>query len=146
MLSEVSSPANGVVDRSVGARSLFDKPEPLRGVRVVELGTLVLGPAAASFLAEMGAEVIKVELPPAGDTMRYITPGEFWKEGSLGFQPVNHNKLHVGLDVHQADGLTVFKRLVARADVVIENLKAGAMERKFGLGYRQLREINPALI
>jgi crotonobetainyl-CoA:carnitine CoA-transferase CaiB-like acyl-CoA transferase len=125
---------------------VFDRPEPLRGVRVVELGTLVLGPAAASFLAEMGAEVIKVELPPSGDTMRYITPGQFWKEGSLGFQPVNHNKYHVGLDVHHTSGQAVFKQLVARSDVVIENLKAGAMEAKFGLGYRQLRQVNPALV
>jgi len=130
----------------VATPSLFDQPEPLRGVRVVELATLVLGPAAASFLAEMGAEVVKVELPPAGDTMRYITPGQFWKEASLGFQPVNHNKFHIGLDVHHPDGQAVFKQLVARADVVIENLRAGAMERKFGLGYRQLREVNPSLI
>ena len=146
MLSELSKPANGTVDQGFTMQSLFDQPEPLRGVRVVELGTLVLGPAAASFLAEFGAEVVKVELPPAGDTMRYITPGEFWQEGSLGFLPVNHNKLHVGLDVHRVEGQTVFKQLVARADVVIENLKAGAMERKFGLGYRQLREVNPSLI
>ena len=87
MLSEMHSPTNEVVEQGVVEGSLFDQPEPLRGVRVVELGTLVLGPAAASFLAEMGAEVIKVELPPSGDTMRYITPGEFWKDGSLGFQP-----------------------------------------------------------
>src|SRR5579859_5928070 len=146
MLSELSKPANGTVDQGFTMQCLLDQPEPLRGVRVVELGTLVLGPAAASFLAEFGAEVVKVELPPAGDTMRYITPGEFWQEGSLGFLPVNHNKLHVGLDVHRVEGQTVFKQLVARADVVIENLKAGAMERKFGLGYRQLRDVNPSLV
>jgi hypothetical protein len=88
MFNQVSSLTNGVVDQSAALGSVFDRPEPLRGVRVVELGTLVLGPAAASFLAEMGAEVTKVELPPSGDTMRYITPGQFWKDGSLGFQPV----------------------------------------------------------
>src|SRR5579864_2683779 len=146
MLDQVSTPEDGVVDGDITRRTVFDKPDALRGVRVVELATLVLGPAAASFLAEMGAEVIKVELPPAGDTMRYITPGQFWKDASLGFQPVNHNKLHVGLDVHNADGQLLFKQLVARADVVIENLKAGAMERKFGLGYRQLRDVNPSLV
>src|SRR5438046_4165059 len=124
-------------DRTLALNHLFDQPEPLRGVRVVELCTLVFGPAAASFLAELGAEVIKVELPPAGDTMRYLTPGTFWKEGSLGFQPANHNKYHIGLDVHHPEGQALFKQLVARSDVVIENLKPGTMERKFGLGYRQ---------
>ncbi|MBI2469159.1 MAG: CoA transferase, partial [Candidatus Rokubacteria bacterium] len=67
-------------------KRIFDKPEALKGVRVLELTTLILGPATADFLGEFGAEVIKVELPPAGDTMRYVTPrGTFWKNASLGF-------------------------------------------------------------
>jgi crotonobetainyl-CoA:carnitine CoA-transferase CaiB-like acyl-CoA transferase len=85
-------------------------------------------------------------MTPAGDTMRYITPGQFWKDGSLGFQPDNHNKYNVALDVHHTAGQAVFKRLVAHSDVVVENLKPGALEAKVGLGYRQLLEVNPALI
>ena len=58
---------------------IFDKPEALRGIRVLELTTLVLGPTTADFLGEFGAEVVKVELPPGGDTMRYVTPeATYW--------------------------------------------------------------------
>ncbi|PYO58102.1 MAG: hypothetical protein DMD83_05765, partial [Candidatus Rokuibacteriota bacterium] len=67
---------------------IFDKPEALRGIRVLELTTLVLGPTTADFLGELGAEVIKVELPPGGDTMRYVTPeATCWQNASLGFFP-----------------------------------------------------------
>ena len=126
---------------------LFEKPEALRGVRVLELSTLILGPSTACFLAELGAEAIKVELPPGGDTMRAVTPeGFFWQNASLGFLPENHNKHHVAIDVHRPEGQELFKQLVARSDVVVENLRAGTMERKWGLGYRQLREVNPQLI
>jgi len=126
---------------------LFEKPEALKGVRVIELCTLILGPSTACFLAELGAEVIKVELPPGGDTMRYVTPeGFFWQNAGLGFLPENHNKLHVAIDVHKPEGVDLFRQLVARSDVVVENLRAGTMEDKFGIGYRQLRDVNPSLI
>ncbi|MGH7321041.1 MAG: CaiB/BaiF CoA transferase family protein [Candidatus Rokuibacteriota bacterium] len=125
---------------------VFDKPEALKGVRVLELTTLILGPATADFLGEFGAEVIKVELPPAGDTMRYVTPrGTFWKNASLGFFPQSHSKYHVGIDLHQEDGKALFKRLAARADIFVENFRAGTLDR-WGIGYRDLAALNPRLI
>jgi crotonobetainyl-CoA:carnitine CoA-transferase CaiB-like acyl-CoA transferase len=127
-------------------KTIFDKPEALGGIRVLELTTLILGPATADFLGEFGAEVIKVELPPAGDTMRYVTPrGTFWQNASLGFFAQNHSKLHVGIDLHKEEGKALFKQLAARADVLVENFRAGTLDRR-GIGYRDLSAINPRLV
>jgi len=125
---------------------IFDKPEALRGVRVLEMTTLVLGPTTADFLGEFGAEVIKVELSPGGDTMRYVTPeATFWRNASLGFFPENHSKYHIGIDLHTEAGKDLFKQLAARSDILVENCRAGTFDR-WGIGYRQLSEINPKLI
>lgn len=125
---------------------IFEKPEALRGVRVVELCTLILGPCTSDYLGEFGAEVIKVELPPTGDTMRYVPPdGYYWEDLCIGFLPENHNKYHVGIDLHHEEGKELFRSLVRRADVFVENLRAGTMDR-WGLGYRQLSELNPGLV
>ncbi len=125
---------------------IFDKPEALRGIRVLELTTLILGPTTADFLGEFGAEVIKVELPPGGDTMRYVTPeATFWQNASLGFFPENHSKYHIGIDLHAEAGKSLFKQLAAKSDVLVENFRAGTLDR-WGIGYRQLREVNPKVI
>ena len=125
---------------------IFEKPEALTGVRVVELCTLILGPCTSDYLGEFGAEVIKVELPPTGDTMRYVPPdGYYWENLCLGFLAENHNKYHVGIDLHQEEGKELFRHLIRRADVFVENLRAGTMDR-WGLGYRQLSRFNPGLI
>ena len=125
---------------------IFSKPEALRGIRILELSTLILGPAVPDYLGEFGAEVIKVELPGGGDTMRSVTPyGTFWKNASLGQLPQNHNKYHLALDVRTSTGAEVFRRLALRSDVVVENLRAGTMDR-WGIGYKQLREVNPGII
>ncbi len=122
------------------------RPEALSGVRVLELATRIFGPATADYLGEFGAEVIKVELPPRGDLMRYVAPeGFFWKEVSPAFLALNRNKLHVGIDVRTPDGKELFLRLAEKADVVVENLRAGTMDR-WGLGYRQLSERNPRIV
>ncbi|MFQ5520672.1 MAG: CaiB/BaiF CoA transferase family protein, partial [Candidatus Methylomirabilia bacterium] len=126
---------------------VFAKPEALRGLRILELATLVLGPVTPSFLAEFGAEVIKVELPGMGDPLRSITPrARFWKNAALGWLNEARNKYHVAFDVRTPEGQTLFKALAAKSDVVVENFKAGTMEAKWGIGYRQLRELNPRLI
>jgi crotonobetainyl-CoA:carnitine CoA-transferase CaiB-like acyl-CoA transferase len=110
------------------------------------LCTLILGPAVFDYLGEFGAEVIKVELPGAGDTMRSVTPyGTFWKNASLGQMPQNHNKYHLALDVRTSTGAEIFRRLAQKCDVVVENLRAGTMDR-WGIGYKQLSEMNPGLI
>jgi succinyl-CoA---D-citramalate CoA-transferase len=135
------------------AARLFDpsrrhaKPEALRGIRVLDLSVIIFGPATADFLGELGAEVIKVEMPGQGDVTRILGhAGCFWKNVSVAFFPQNHGKYHVGVDMHHADGQALIRKLAARSDVVVENFKPGTTEAKWGLGYRQLRELNPRLI
>jgi crotonobetainyl-CoA:carnitine CoA-transferase CaiB-like acyl-CoA transferase len=124
----------------------FSKPEALKGVRVLELCTRVFGPVTADLLADMGAEVIKIELPGVGDLMRYVAPrGFFWQNISPAFTHMNHNKYHVAIDIRKPEGAELLKRLVARSDVVVENFRPGTMDR-WGVGYRQLKEVNPRLI
>lgn len=135
------------------AARLFDpaqrhaKPEALRGIRVLDLSVIIFGPATADFLGELGAEVIKVEMPGQGDVTRILGhAGCFWKNVSVAFFPQNHGKYHIGVDMHHAEGQALIRKLAARSDVVVENFKPGTTEAKWGLGYRQLREINPRLI
>jgi crotonobetainyl-CoA:carnitine CoA-transferase CaiB-like acyl-CoA transferase len=135
------------------AARLFDpagrhvKPEALRGLRVLDLSVIIFGPATADFLGELGAEVIKVEMPGQGDVTRILGhAGCFWKGVSVAFFPQNHGKYHVGVDMHHADGQALIRKLAARSDVLVENFKPGTTEMKWELGYRQLREINPRLI
>lgn len=124
----------------------FAKPEALKGVRVLELCTRVFGPVTGDLLADFGAEVIKIELPGVGDLMRYVAPrGFFWQNISPAFVHMNHNKYHIGIDIRKPDGAELLRRLVAKSDVLVENFRAGTMDR-WGVGYRQLREINPGLI
>jgi crotonobetainyl-CoA:carnitine CoA-transferase CaiB-like acyl-CoA transferase len=86
------------------------RPAPLKGLRVLEVCTLLFGPAGPAFLATMGAEVIKVEMPPLGDVTRSLNPfGWFYKEQSPMFMHINPSKLYMGLDLHQEAGQDIFK-------------------------------------
>lgn len=116
---------------------------PLKGIRVIEIGTLIAAPFAARLLAEFGADVIKVEAPGSGDPLRK------WRklhEGtSLWWYLQSRNKKSIAINLKAPEGIAIIKQLVAGADVLIENLKPGAME-KLGLGWDVLQAINPALI
>lgn len=112
----------------------------LAGVRVVEHGTFITGPAAAMLLADLGAEVIKVE-QPSGDPFRAFQGGSY----SPHYQTYNRNKKSVRLDTRQADDRQRFEQLVAEADVYIQNFRPGVAER-LGAGEARLRELNPRLI
>lgn len=126
--------------------SIADKPEALEYIRVLDLTNVVLGPAASDFLAEFGAEVIKVELPFTGDVMRYVTPGFFYyKNLSPGFEEQNHNKYHVGIDLRKPEGKELIYKLARRCDVIIENFRPGTVD-KWGIGYRQISKIKPDII
>ncbi len=134
--------AESVLDPSM----TFEKPEALADIKVVELATLILGPSLPAIMAEMGATVFKVELPGAGDTMRSLTPfAKFYQEAALGWLKEARNKYHLAIDVHHEAGKELFMDLVKRSDVLVENVRAGTMDR-WGLGYRQLKQINPRLI
>ena len=114
-------------------------PQPLRGLRVVEFTHMVMGPTCGMVLADMGAEVIKIE-PIDGDRTRRLLGA-----GSGFFPMFNRNKKSIAIDLHHAEGVEVARRLAAGADVVAENFKPGTMS-KYGLDYPALSEVNPRLI
>jgi len=117
---------------------------PLAGVRVLEIAQVVAGPTCGYMLADLGADVIKVERVPGGDDTRRMTPPEIDGE-SAAFLMLNRNKRGIALDLKSDGGHAVLVRLAANADVVIENFRKGAMER-LGLGYDSLSADNPGLI
>lgn len=111
----------------------------LRGVRVIDAGQIIAGPFAATLLGEFGAEVIKVEQPRVGDQGR---GGEI---PSPEFAQNARNKKSITLDLRRPEGQALFKRLVAVADVVVENFRPGTLER-WGLGYEELAAVNPGIV
>ncbi len=117
---------------------------PLAGVKVIELAHIMAGPVCGLMLADMGAEVIKVEKNPGGDNSRRFVPPSVEGE-SAAYMMMNRNKRGIALDLKSKDGKEVLRRLLAGADIVIENYRAGTMER-LGFGYETLRKDNPALI
>lgn len=119
------------------------KSGPLTGMRVIDAGNMIAGPLAATQLADFGAEVIKVELPGIGDSMRHWTP---MKDGrSLWWKVIGRNKRLVTLTLSKPRGQELFRQLAAGADIVIENYRPGTFER-WGLGYAELAKVNPGLV
>src|SRR5258708_2263221 len=117
---------------------------PLKGVKVIELAQIMAGPTCGMLLADMGADVIKVEKLPGGDDTRSYTEPAIQGE-SAAFMILNRNKRGVAVNLKTPGGLEVVKRLLADADVVTENYRKGTLER-LGLGYDVLRQLNPRLI
>ncbi|HEY6336354.1 MAG TPA: CoA transferase, partial [Alphaproteobacteria bacterium] len=117
---------------------------PLRDIKVLELAHVMAGPVCGLMLADLGANVVKVERIPGGDDTRRMVPPEIGGE-SAAFMMMNRNKRGIAIDLKSEDGKTVLRRLVAGTDVLIENYRRGVMA-KLGLGYEQLATINPTLI
>ena len=113
----------------------------LHGTRIVEFGSYISGPYAGMILGDFGADVIKVEPPKEGDPFRGWGASGY----SATFGSVNRNKRSVTLDLRTAEGVASAKQLMLEADVVIENLRAGALDR-LGLGWDDVKELNPRLI
>ncbi|KUO68125.1 MAG: carnitine dehydratase [Alphaproteobacteria bacterium BRH_c36] len=121
---------------------------PLAGVRVLEFGQIAAGPFAGSLLADLGADVVKVENPSGGDGMRGwppLTPNESGEVYSENFASLNRNKRSITVDLKNEQELARLAGLVARSDVLIENFRAGVMER-LGLGYDAMACRNPRLV
>jgi len=116
---------------------------PLTGIRVVEVGNYMAAPFCGMQLADLGAEVIKVEHPDGGDQVRQSAP-LIDGEGSA-FMRLNRNKRSLALDLKTSQGAEIFRKLVATADAVVENLRPGTM-KDLGLDYETLRSINPGLV
>ena len=117
---------------------------PLQGVRVLEMAQAIAGPFAARMLADMGAEVIKVEQPGVGDMSRRIGP-HFLGGESAYYLNFNRNKQSVTINLQQNQGREVFERLVAVSDVVFDAFRPSVLDR-LGLNYELLKEINPTII
>ena len=132
--------------RSSGGDRRWARRRPARspGLKIIECAQVVAGPTCGYMLADLGAEVIKVERAPLGDDVRRMAPPTIGGE-SAAFMMLNRNKRAIVLDLKQDAGKEAFRRLVRGADVVVENYRMGAMDR-LGLGYDRLREENPALI
>lgn len=121
-----------------------DLPDkPLRGVRVLELGTLIAGPFCTRILAEFGAEVIKVESPDGGDPLRKWR--KLYEGTSLWWYVQSRNKQSLTLNLKHEAGREVIRRLIRETDIVVENFRPGVLE-KLGLGWEELKAIRPELV
>src|SRR5882672_9031262 len=135
--------------RRIGAGMSTDndriqRPGPLAGLKVVDLTHVMAGPTCTLMLADMGADVIKIEKSPNGDDTRHSVPPKIGDEAA-SFLMMNRNKRGIVLDLKTAGGKQVLRRLIAGADVLVENFAPGAMER-LGFGYEELHRDFPALI
>jgi crotonobetainyl-CoA:carnitine CoA-transferase CaiB-like acyl-CoA transferase len=117
---------------------------PLEGVRVLELAHVMAGPACGLMLADMGADVVKVERLPGGDATRGFVPPDVDGE-SAAFMMMNRGKRGIAVDLRRPEGVEVVRRLASSADVLIENFRVGTMER-MGLGWDALAADNPRLV
>lgn len=115
----------------------------LEGIKVLDLTRVLAGPYATMILADMGADVIKVEMPGKGDDSRHFGP--YIGDESAYFMSINRNKKSMTLNLKEQKGKDILKELVKQVDVIVENYRPGTME-KLGLGYDVLKEINPKII
>jgi crotonobetainyl-CoA:carnitine CoA-transferase CaiB-like acyl-CoA transferase len=127
----------------ISAPQIAKGPPPLAGIRVLEVGNYMAGPFCGMQLADLGAEVIKIENPDGGDQVRLVAP-LIEGEGSA-FMRLNRNKRSIALDLKKVNGREIFRKLVATADVVVENLRPGTMN-DLGLDYDALSHLNPGLV
>jgi formyl-CoA transferase len=115
----------------------------LKGVRVIEMGQLIAGPFAGKTLGEFGADVIKIEAPGAGDPLRNW---RMMKDGtSVWWQVQSRNKRSVALDLRSSEGQEIARKLIAEADVLVENFRPGTLE-SWGMGWEELSALNPGLV
>lgn len=117
---------------------------PLEGIRVLDLTRALAGPYCTMMLADMGAEVIKLEMPGRGDDSRSWGP-PFIEGESAYFLSVNRNKKSLTLNLKNVKSKEIFKKLIEQSDVLVENFRPGTME-KLGFGYKQVKELNPKII
>ena len=116
----------------------------LKGIRVLEMSQIMAGPTCGLLLADLGAEVIKIEKTPTGDDTRNFLPPDINGEAAA-FMMMNRNKKGIALNLKDKDGIKIFKEMVKNSDVVLENFRKGTLE-KLGIGYDVMSEINPKII
>jgi CoA:oxalate CoA-transferase len=119
-------------------------PQPLNGIRVLDLTHVLAGPFCTQILGDLGAEVIKIERPGVGDPTRRMPP-HTCKDQSAYFMALNRNKKSLTLDLKAPEGKEIFYGLARKADVVMNNFTPGTME-KLGLGFEDLKKLNPRIV
>ena len=119
-------------------------PASLKGIRVLEMSQIMAGPTCGLLLADLGAEVIKIEKTPGGDDTRRFLPPDINGEAAA-FMMMNRNKKGIALNLKDKDGIEIFKKMVKNSDVVLENFRKGTLE-KLGIGYDVISKINPKII
>lgn len=120
-----------------------EKKSALKGIRILDLTRVLAGPFCTMLLADMGAEVIKIEVPGKGDDARSFPP--FIEKESAYFMNLNRNKKGITLNLKNNAGKEIFFELIKKSDVIVENFRPGTME-KMGIGYNKIKEINPDII
>jgi len=133
------------VSTNEGAKKLGERPLPLAGVRVLDVCQVMAGPYACMLLADMGADVIKVEPPDGGDQTRGAMGFKLKGSDSMGFLNMNRNKRSIILNLKSKAGREILFKLVKNADILVENYRPGVMKR-LGIDYETLSAINPALV
>ena len=119
-------------------------PTSLKGIRVLEMSQIMAGPTCGLLLADLGAEVIKLEKTMGGDDTRRFLPPDINGEAAA-FMMMNRNKKGIALNLKDKDGIEIFKRMVKNSDVILENFRKGTLE-KLGIGYDVISKINPKII
>ncbi len=117
----------------------------LHGIKVLDLSRVLAGPSCTQVLADLGAEVIKVERPHIGDETRHWAPPTFSDDTSAYYATINRNKKSLTVDITTPAGQTIIKQLIADSDILVENFKVGGL-KKYGLDYDSLKQDNPRLI
>ncbi|MGP9518453.1 MULTISPECIES: CaiB/BaiF CoA transferase family protein [unclassified Psychrobacter] len=117
----------------------------LHGIKVLDLSRVLAGPSCTQVLADLGAEVIKVERPHIGDETRHWAPPKFSDDTSAYYATINRNKKSLTVDITTPIGQTIIKQLIAESDILVENFKVGGL-KKYGLDYDSLKQDNPRLI
>lgn len=117
----------------------------LEGIKVLDLSRVLAAPGCTQILADLGAQVLKIERPGQGDETRQWTPPTFADGTSAYFATVNRNKKSITIDISRAEGQAIIRRLAQEADVLVENFKVGGL-KKYGLDYESLKAVNPRLV
>jgi len=134
------------LDKIFDHSNVSEKPESLKGIRVLDLSRVIFGPVVTKWLGLFGAEVIKVEEPEEGDDWRTGTYwAKYWKDSCPYFQSLNPNKYFIGMDLKKLGAKELILELAKKSDVVVENFRAGLAEA-WGLGYGTISQVNPRAI
>lgn len=144
--SQISTLARNAAEFPAHEPRAAGAPSPLQGIRVIDFSHFIAGPLATMMLADMGADVIKIEAPERGDELRYYPPAvPGLKQQGGPFVWSNRNKRSIGLDLKSEAGVQVARELIAQADVIVENFSTGVMGR-FGLDHEACLKLNPKLV